>query len=259
MQFFQKDPLVDSGKPVLFEVGNLKRKYWRWIHEPYDGRLRLFESDFLEQLTNTKWYMIPLIWMPLVLYFAISGLFLFRDKYGKSNLKHEDASVYMNSLGLGSGALFGSILFSLGTLAWTLLEYTLHRHVFHWKPNLDSYNQITLHFLIHGLHHKTPMDGDRLVFPPTPALFIIGFFYVIYRSILPYDIFCLFASGKLFGYICYDTIHYYLHHGTPHPRTNWHYRKVYHHNHHFKDFDAGYGISTSLWDLVFTTEGTGPL
>jgi len=241
-QNFKKDPLVDSGKPVLFEVGNLKQKYWRWIHEPFDGRLRLFESDFLEQLTNTKWYMIPLIWMPLVLYFATSGLFLLREQYG-----------------LGFGALLASVLFSIGTLTWTLLEYTLHRHVFHWRPNLDSYNQITLHFLLHGLHHKTPMDGDRLVFPPTPALFIIGFFYAIYRSILPYDFFCLFASGKLFGYICYDTIHYYLHHGKPNPRTNWHYRKVYHHNHHFKDFDTGYGISTNLWDYVFMTEGTGPL
>uniref|UniRef100_A0AC34QRU2 Fatty acid 2-hydroxylase n=1 Tax=Panagrolaimus sp. JU765 TaxID=591449 RepID=A0AC34QRU2_9BILA len=241
-QNYQKDPLIDSGKPVLFEVGNLKHKYWRWIHEPYDGRLRLFESDSLERLTNTKWYMIPLIWMPLVIYFGFQGLNLIQDSYGYS-----------------SGTFIATTFFMSGTLVWTLLEYILHRYVFHWKPNMDSYNQITLHFLAHGLHHKTPMDGDRLVFPPTPALLIIGFFYVFYRSLLSYPVFCCFASGKLFGYICYDVIHYFLHHGTPKPRSNWHYRKVYHHNHHFKNFDAGYGISTNLWDFVFKTEGQGPL
>lgn len=122
--------------------------------------------------------------------------------------------------------------------------------MFHWKPDLKSYNQITLHFLLHGLHHKTPMDGDRLVFPPTPALLIIGFFYVVYRSLLAYPVFCCFASGKLFGYICYDVSHYYLHHGNPAPKSNMHFRKVYHHNHHFKNHNLGYGISTVLWDYV---------
>uniref|UniRef100_A0AC34GY09 Cytochrome b5 heme-binding domain-containing protein n=1 Tax=Panagrolaimus sp. ES5 TaxID=591445 RepID=A0AC34GY09_9BILA len=221
-QSFKKDKLVDSNQPVMFEVGNLKEKYWRWIHEPYDGKLRLFESNFLESLTNTKWW----------------------------------CKGYCR---LSKGVVTASVLFTMGTLTWTLLEYSLHRGVFHWKPNPTSYNQITFHFALHGLHHKTPMDGDRLVFPPTPALLIIGFFYLVYRSFLPYSIFCCFCSGKLFGYICYDLIHYYLHHGRPRPTTNLHFRKVYHHNHHFKDFDAGYGISTSLWDYIFDTEGSGPL
>lgn len=43
------------------------------------------------------------------------------------------------------------------------------------------------------------MDSDRLVFPPTPALLIIAFFYGIYVSLLTYPVFCCFASGKLFG------------------------------------------------------------
>uniref|UniRef100_A0AC35F5R3 Fatty acid 2-hydroxylase n=1 Tax=Panagrolaimus sp. PS1159 TaxID=55785 RepID=A0AC35F5R3_9BILA len=241
-QSFKKDALIDSNQPVMFEVGNLKEKYWRWIHEPYDGKLRLFKSDFLESLTNTKWWMIPAVWMPLVAYFASNGLNLMYQMFG-----------------LSKGVLLASLLFTMGTLTWTLLEYSLHRGVFHWKPNPTSYNQITFHFALHGLHHKTPMDGDRLVFPPTAALLIIGFFYLFYRTFLPYSIFCCFCSGKLFGYICYDLIHYYLHHGRPRPTTNLHFRKVYHHNHHFKDFDAGYGISTSLWDYIFNTEGSGPL
>jgi 4-hydroxysphinganine ceramide fatty acyl 2-hydroxylase len=241
-QTFKKDELIDSGKPIMFEVGKLKERYWKWIHLPYEGKLRLFESNFLESLTNTKWWMIPLVWMPIVVYFAFNGLNLMYQMFG-----------------LPKGVLFASFLFVIGTVTWTLLEYSLHRGVFHWKPNPTSYSQITFHFALHGLHHKTPMDGNRLVFPPTLALLIVGIFYVFYRSFLPYSIFCCFASGKLFGYICYDLIHYYLHHGRPRTTTNLYFRKVYHHNHHFKDFDAGYGISCSLWDYVFNTIGSGPL
>lgn len=149
-------------------------------------------------------------------------------------------------------------LFIFGILSWTLLEYVLHRGVFHWQPNPTSYNQITLHFLLHGLHHKTPMDSDRLVFPPTAAAIIATFFYVFYYNLLPWPIFCCYVSGKLLGYIGYDMIHYYLHHGFPPPHSNMHFRKVYHHNHHFKDYNLAFGISTMIWDFIFGTVGCGP-
>ncbi|TKR60003.1 hypothetical protein L596_029599 [Steinernema carpocapsae] len=234
--------LMDETTPILWKVGDLKHDYWTWIHQPYDGTIRLFKSDVLEGMTRTSWYTVPFVWMPLVLYFAFMGL---DEMYRKQ--------------GFLNGFTASALLFSFGFLMWTLLEYILHRWVFHFKPDPDSYYQITLHFLLHGLHHKTPMDGDRLVFPPTPALFIVGFFYFIYSSLLPFSVFCCFASGKLFGYICYDMVHYYLHHGSPEPSSTMHFRKVYHHNHHFKDFDLAYGISTVLWDHVFQTVGLGPL
>jgi hypothetical protein len=71
------------------------------------------------------------------------------------------------------------------------------------------------------------MDKDRLVFPPAAAFIIIAVLYTTYRIILPYSIFCCFAAGKLFGYICYDMIHYYLHHGSPSPNSMYHVKKVY--------------------------------
>uniref|UniRef100_A0A915MSP6 Fatty acid hydroxylase domain-containing protein n=1 Tax=Meloidogyne javanica TaxID=6303 RepID=A0A915MSP6_MELJA len=160
---FKNDPLIDGQEPILFKIGELGERYWTWIHQPYDGAVRMFKSNFLEQLTRTKWW--------------------------------------------------------------------------------------------HGLHHKTPLDKDRLVFPPAAALIIVGFFYSFYRLLLPYPIFCCFGTGKLTGYIIYDLIHYYLHHGTPEANSKWHKRKIYHHNHHFKDSQSGFGISTTLWDHVFGTLG----
>lgn len=37
---------------------------------------------------------------------------------------------------------------------WSLLEYLIHRFVFHMKPPASNYYLITLHFLLHGQHHK---------------------------------------------------------------------------------------------------------
>ena len=241
-QQFKKDPLVDGQEPVIWRVGSLGDRYWTWIHQPYDGVIRLFQTDFMERLTRTKWWMIPLIWMPLVVFFLLDGCRHLALDFGPSR-----------------SLLFGLSLFAVGFLSWTLLEYSLHRGVFHWHPDTKSPFQITLHFLLHGLHHKTPMDKDRLVFPPAAAILIVSFFYAVYRTLLPYPIFCCFTSGKLLGYICYDLSHYYLHHGRPEPNSGWHYRKVYHHNHHFKDSESGFGISTTLWDHVFGTLGAGPL
>jgi sterol desaturase/sphingolipid hydroxylase (fatty acid hydroxylase superfamily) len=236
------EDMVDITKPIVHQVGQLHDRYWTWIHQPLDSNIRLFQSDYLEMFTNTKWFIVPIVWMPLVLTIGLLGLKEFTSSYG---------------LIYGSG-IWG-MLFGLGSLTWSLLEYGLHRGVFHWQPNPKSSAQITFHFLMHGIHHKTPMDGLRLVFPPLPAIPIVTFFFFFYRALLPWPVFCAFASGKLFGYICYDVIHYHLHHGHPAPNSNYHYRKVYHHNHHYKDGDSAYGISTNLWDYVFGTVGTGPL
>lgn len=228
--------------PILGKVSQLSDRYWTWIHQPIDGALRLFESDQLEILTRTKWWVIPLVWMPVVLFFTLRAFRLLFAQYD-----------------VIPGLLVWVFLFSLGGFAWTLLEYILHRFAFHWQPNPKSKKQIIFHFLLHGLHHKTPMDGDRLVFPPVLAIPVVVFFHFVYVAILPYTIFCCYAAGKLFGYIVYDLSHYYLHHGHPEPPSNFHYRKVYHDNHHYKDYDVGFGISTVIWDYVFNTVGRGPI
>ncbi|XP_009323642.1 PREDICTED: fatty acid 2-hydroxylase [Pygoscelis adeliae] len=76
-------------------------------------------------------------------------------------------------------------IFLLGMFLWSLLEYLIHRFVFHMKPPASNYYLITLHFLLHGQHHKSPFDSSRLVFPPVPASLVIGFFYGVLQLLLP--------------------------------------------------------------------------
>lgn len=49
--------------------------------------------------------------------------------------------------------------FFLGTIIWTILEYGLHRFLFHIDELLPDHPVfLTLHFLLHGIHHYMPMD-----------------------------------------------------------------------------------------------------
>ena len=60
------------------------------------------------------------------------------------------------------------------------------------------------------------------------------------------------VAGGMFGYICYDMTHYYVHHAKV---ISFHFTdmKKYHLAHHYKDFEAGYGITSKFWDYVFKT------
>jgi len=232
--------VIDWDKPIMWQGGNLGDRYWQWIHEPIDVEMRLLKHDWMEALSRNNWYAIPGTWLPLVAFLLYLGWHAMGE--------HVEM--------VGARVVVIAALFGLGILGWTLLEYTLHRYLFHWEPSPKSYNQITAHFILHGIHHKTPMDPDRLVFPPALALLGVGIFYTIYASLFPWHIIVNFASGQLFGYICYDVIHYYLHHGQPSAHTYYAKRKAYHQAHHYKEPDLGYGISTLLWDGVFNTMGT---
>ena len=40
---------------------------------PTDRKLRLFESDFVEFFSNTKWFMIPIVWFPVIIYMLFTA------------------------------------------------------------------------------------------------------------------------------------------------------------------------------------------
>ncbi|NXU52414.1 FA2H hydroxylase, partial [Turnix velox] len=62
--------LVDWRKPLLWQVGYLGEKYDEWVHQPVDRPIRLFHSDILEYLSKTSWYVVFLVWTPVVLYLS---------------------------------------------------------------------------------------------------------------------------------------------------------------------------------------------
>ena len=57
---------------------------------PTDRTLRLFESDFVEFFSNTKWFMIPIVWFPIIIYMlftasaAVDNFNLGMDQFSKN-------------------------------------------------------------------------------------------------------------------------------------------------------------------------------
>ncbi|KAH6572527.1 hypothetical protein BASA50_004441 [Batrachochytrium salamandrivorans] len=224
---------IDVNKPMLRQVwvnGWSKDFYLEMVHIPRHTKdsAPIFGHPFLEVFTKTPWWGIPVFWSPIVTYCILDAL---------------------KTLTLWDIA----ICFFIGVVNWSFIEYGLHRFLFHIDAFLPNHPAaLTLHFLLHGIHHFLPMDKMRLVMPP-----VLGF-------VLAYPIWCLYVvtlpggygqamvSGSMVGFVLYDLIHYYIHHGQP---FGEHLRemKSYHMNHHYKNPNLGFGITSKLWDYVFNT------
>jgi len=151
------------------------------------------------------------------------------------------------------------VTFVLGLLAWTLLEYGLHRFLFHLAPE-PTFESKFRQFMVHGYHHEFPNDRMRLVAPlllSVPVgLCVAGAYYLLFGSYY----WLTWFAGTILGYIAYDWMHYYTHHFRPTTRLGRFLRR-YHMEHHYKDSGSHFGISSPLWDYVFGTaklrEGAG--
>lgn len=60
------------------------------------------------------------------------------------------------------------------------------------------------------------------------------------------------STGMLLGYIAYDCTHYHLHHSSSKTGVLKGLKKA-HMSHHYRNHDAGYGISSRLFDTLLMT------
>jgi len=110
---YKTHKFLDLNKPLILQVwfgGFSKDFYLEQVHRPrhYKGgeSAPLF-GNFLEPLTKTPWYVIPIMWLPPVAY----GTYVARA--GCSSTLEEAAYWF------------------LGLFLWTIVEYILHRFLFH--------------------------------------------------------------------------------------------------------------------------------
>lgn len=119
---YKTHKFLDLNKPLLLQVwfgGFSKEFYLEQVHRPrhYKGGASApIFGNFLEPLSKTAWWVVPMVWLPLVAY----GTYVARE--GCSSVVEEAA--YW---------LFGLFL-------WTIIEYIMHRCLFH----LDKYVQFHL-------------------------------------------------------------------------------------------------------------------
>ena len=161
-----------------------------------------------------------------------------------------------------------------GLFLWTLLEYVIHRSIFHppqWieddtrrvvgslapgqavLPALPTLRH-KFYFVVHGVPPASPHDSTRLVMPPSVSIPLAALFFLAFRGLFGAAAPAVFA-GFIAGYLVYDTIHFVVHHAS----GSWalvRALKRRHFRHHYGDSSHDFGVSSPLWDLVLGTLGT---
>ena len=190
--------------------------------------VRMFKSDLLEALSKVHFT------VPLFIFIPVIGFCVYK------------------AIELQLGILNFIELFALGLFVWTLVEYTMHRFVFHYAPPDKPWAQ-RMHFVFHGVHHDYPSDAKRLVLPPSVSIPLATAFYFLFNAILPVNDIYGFFPAFILGYLFYDISHYAIHHFNF--RGNiWKKIKQHHMLHHYQDPAKGYGVSSPLWDKVFRSD-----
>jgi 4-hydroxysphinganine ceramide fatty acyl 2-hydroxylase len=138
------------------QAGELpKAQYLEFIHSPIHlpFTARLFDWNFFESFSKTFWWVVPLIWVPVSMYFLYFGL-LSDVAPGRS------INNYVSLRSDNFNILVVILLYLTGLLIWTKLEYVMHRFVFHIDNKLPDLRILKiLHFTLHGVHHAIPMDA----------------------------------------------------------------------------------------------------
>ncbi len=186
---------------------------------------QMFKRPWMEILSKVPWFLPHLLFIPVV------GVLLVQ-------------AYSLVSLGAFLAIFIGGIFF------WTLAEYFFHRIIFHYECT-SQFGQ-RLHWIAHGVHHDYPNDPKRLVLPPVLSVPLATFFYFVYTYLLGTGNGSAFMAGFLTGYMAYEFIHYAVHHLTAKKGLLAKMRK-WHMKHHFKDEEAGFGVSSPLWDYIFKT------
>ncbi|KAF8648173.1 hypothetical protein AX16_006369 [Volvariella volvacea WC 439] len=183
----------------VWEANFSKSYYLKQVHQPRHlaESARLFGPDILEITTRTVWWVIPLFWAPISFYLFLRSVLQFTPSVSVApfvstpilplSLPFPLPPAFAASLSSTSWPLstanfttaayapIGTTLslteipsssvvkaflsFLLGNAIWTLIEYGMHRFLFHiddWLPDRPVF--LTLHFLLHGIHHYLPMD-----------------------------------------------------------------------------------------------------
>jgi sterol desaturase/sphingolipid hydroxylase (fatty acid hydroxylase superfamily) len=186
---------------------------------------RMFRNGFMESLSKVH-YSVPLfIYIPVIVLFIYRAFAIDNNKIG-----------------------WFFLCLVAGIFIWTITEYLLHRYIFHFVPK--SKWGLRLHFIFHGVHHDYPRDAKRLVMPPSASIPLALLFYFLFRWLLPANMMDAFFAGFLVGYLVYDMTHYAIHHAN-FKSSVMKAVKQHHMLHHYSDSTRGYGVSSSLWDILF--------
>ncbi len=140
--------------------------------------------------------------------------------------------------------VLGAVL--AGMVAWTAIEYGLHRFVLHGVQPFKGW---------HAEHHGRP---SALICAPTVAsaslIFVLVFVPAWWVGTWWWA--CALTLGVLSGYLGYAITHHATHHWRA--KGRWlQQRKRWHAQHHHAAAPVCYGVTSAFWDHAFGSSGRG--
>lgn len=128
-----------------------------------------------------------------------------------------------------------------GLFAFTFLEYSAHRWLFHGNTGPFRTG--------HDHHHDDPLGYDALPFFMPPLFMVL--LGTLFALALPAGYALLLAGTIAAGYAAYGLSHVVIHvHRFKSPLLR---KWVGFHNIHHYHPDANFGVTTGLWDAIFGT------
>ena len=134
------------------------------------------------------------------------------------------------------------IIFAAGLFGWTLVEYVIHGVLGHQHRTFVT--------PLHDVHHRDPRAVFAMhAYIPTAVAFAVLW------AIFGFAPGVIFFAGILGGFAVYELVHYRIHFAEPACAIEARLRRR-HLAHHLAEPDAIFGVTTRLWDVVFSTEPT---
>ena len=132
---------------------------------------------------------------------------------------------------------------AIGLALWTLIEYFIHRVLFHHVPFFRA---------LHDAHHKNP---KALIDSPVWTSLAIVFVGVLAPSVwlLGSHLATGFTFGMTLGYFGYSITHHAMHFRSFRHNSYFYRAKHRHALHHYSEVEGNFGVTTPFWDHVFGT------
>lgn len=145
-----------------------------------------------------------------------------------------------------------NVLFiSFGILSWMVIEYVLHRFIFHYSAHSAFGKKFV--YAAHLSHHETPRTANRffssLIFSLPIASGYVLLAWIVTGS--SHAAAWLFA-GLTAGFACYEWLHFQAHHRRPRLRL-FRYLRKYHLLHHYQSPELRFGVTSLLFDVLMGT------
>ncbi len=142
---------------------------------------------------------------------------------------------------LGSSMPLVLASFSVGAFSFSLVEYSVHRWIFHHGHTVASIG--------HMQHHQSPQELKA-----TPWFMITTLMVVLCYPLACYFRLHFIASclaGMLTGFVGYGVFHHSIHHFQL--KSRWYRKLRADHLIHHQYPSVNFGVSSRLWDNVFGT------